>query len=522
MLMRSLRFRGQPVVRLLGYCPDSPADVLAQVAAGVKPSGLKGDFVLIAEGVDEATGRPQTVFVSTVVSAVPYFFHADGESLSHASNVFECCEKAGIPWRWNYRAIAQLALFDHVITDESMHADIRRVPQASVLRFCDGKLECHMDSYWHDRYLSPRHDAKVDDGVGLILQLLGELPSERGHTLSLSAGYDSRLLLAGLMHLKRDVTSASMGHEHSTDSRVAAQLAQAAGIPFRRLEIVAIDYIKYARGIVTTTSGEKTFSHWHTGIYSERVGFDPAAWHLAGSNGEICRSYYFDKGWQGLLLQWAGVRAWPLRLRIKHSIRFTIPRRMCDAIEPTGEFRKHLSTGRYLREACVRGPRFLDGLEMFYASHRVRYFIGLGLALYRHAFPTMSPFLDVRFIDYVSRLPHSWKMASRFHRSMIVRLYPQLADFPTDDTRVPMSASPGPFYYRRHHPFTSYNPLPQARDLPQVREWSREGLKLLGAMQSHMDSDASLERAMERWDLPITLGALSDTLTSRGIPMAAG
>ena len=189
--MSSVRFRGQPSIRLLGYCPDSPTDVLAQVASGVLPSGLKGDFLLIAEGHDEATGKPQTVFVSTVISAVPYFFHLGGNSFAHAPNVFECCEAAGIPWRWNYRAMAQLALFDHLITDESLHADIHRVPQASIVRFCDGRLDCQTESYWQQRYIGPQHDARVDDGVSLILQLLAEVPSDRGHTLSLSGRYEA-------------------------------------------------------------------------------------------------------------------------------------------------------------------------------------------------------------------------------------------------------------------------------------------------------------------------------------------
>ena len=518
--MSRVLFRGQPTLRLLGYCPDSPTAVLAQVAAGVRPSGLKGDFLLIAEGIDEETGRPLTVFVSTVISAVPYFYYLGPNSLTHAPNVFDCCESARIPWRWNYRAMAQMALFDHLITDESLHADIRRVPQASVMRICNGKVDCQTEAYWEQRYLHPRQDANIDDGAPLILQLLSELPTDHENTLSLSAGYDSRLLLAGLMHLKREVVSASMGHETSTDPRIGSQLAHATGIPFKRLELNPEDYVTFARGIVAVTSGEKTFSHWHTGIYSARVGFDSNAWSLAGSNGEVCRSYYFDKGWEGLALQWAGVRNWPLRLRIKHSIRFTIPRRIYDALDPNGEFRAHLSTARYLKEACVYGPLFLDGLEMFYASRRVRYFIGLGLALYRNSFPTMSPFLDARFIDYVSRLPHSWKMASRFHRHVISSLCPSLVEFPTDDTNVPMGKPAGFFYYRRRSPFTSYNPLPAARDLSQVREWSKQGLRLLGALHTHMDSDASLKRAMERWDLPITLGATMSTLSDRGIPMA--
>jgi asparagine synthase (glutamine-hydrolysing) len=87
-----------------------------------------------------------------------------------------------------------------------------------------------------------------------------------------------------------------MGYSNSTDSSIAQQLADRLGLDFKRIEIQPDDYITYANDILKTTSGEKLFWHWHTGIYTKKVGFDPHSIHVVGSNGEFARSYYFDKG----------------------------------------------------------------------------------------------------------------------------------------------------------------------------------------------------------------------------------
>src|SRR5207253_3376659 len=107
---------------------------------------------------------------------------------------------------------------------------------------------------------------------------------------------DSRVLLACMCHLGRRPSAASMGSPHATDVRIATQLARITGLDFTRVEIEPEDYIAVAEQVLHTTSGEKIFWHWHTGIYTDKVGFAPDGIHLVGSNGEFARSYFFDKG----------------------------------------------------------------------------------------------------------------------------------------------------------------------------------------------------------------------------------
>jgi asparagine synthase (glutamine-hydrolysing) len=292
-----IQFQQEPTLKLVGFSPESPLNILAAISNGMKPSSLKGDFILIAEGDDIETGLSLTVFISTVVAAVPYFLHLTESHCVHSENVVDCCLMAELTWEWNWDALAQLALFDSVLGDISLHRFITRIPKASIIKICGNKVEKYHEPFWEELYESFSPCSKLNEASTVLLGILSELPTTAKLSLSLSAGYDSRVLLACLsyLNLQKNTVTASMGLFDSTDPRIARQLADTVGFDFKRIELNSGDYLTYANDILKATSGEKLFCHWHTGIYTKKVGFDPQSIHLAGSNGEFARSYYFDK-----------------------------------------------------------------------------------------------------------------------------------------------------------------------------------------------------------------------------------
>ena len=512
-----LSFRDAPKLQLHGYSPDSAAHVFEQVLGGVRPSMLRGDFVLVAEGIEAATGLPLTVFVSTVVAAVPYYFVKSGGHFAHASNVFDCCKAADLTWHWNWDSLAQLVLFEHVLGDASLHAGITRVPQASIV-WLRGEMQfVDQDPFWRELGEAGAETADPRHAADLILELIGELPAQQSCSLSLSAGYDSRLLLACLMHLGKPVTTACMGAADATDPRIASALAQSAGCGFRRVEIEAADYLAQAENIVRTTSGEKIFWHWHTGIYSRKAGFSTDATHLAGCNGEFARSYFFDKGFVAELADFSGYSRWDRWLALKNSRLRRVGPGIRAALDPFGNFHRALDADTQLTKVFHAGTRFGDGLDRFYASTRVRNLIGLGLALYRSHFPTMSPFLDARFIRYAARLRRHDKLANRMHRTVISALRPELLAFPTDDSGVPMGSLPDSLYFLKARPSKSYQRHVDAQRLPEVAGWARTGFRVLSERDD--DPPASLDAEVTRWNHAITVGAVVRQLDREKIRM---
>src|SRR5262249_36577096 len=161
---------------------------------------------------------------------------------------------------------------------------------------------------------------------------------------------------------------------------------------------------------------------------------------------------FFDKGFAAELLDLSHYSRWDRWLSLKNGRRRRVAPAILAALDPDREFMRALDARRQLEKSFVGKLRFGDGLDYFYAAERLRNFIGLGLALYRASFPTMSPFLDARFIRAAARLPRHQKLADRTHRAVIGKLQPALLDFPTDETGRPMRNAPNGFYFLKHRP----------------------------------------------------------------------
>ena len=461
-------FDRPPRLHVHGFSSWEPDRLWQALRSGQPPSALPGDFVLMAEG--HANGLPATVLVSSVVSALPYFYWAaaDRQNFAHAPTVFQVWRQAGIAWQWNDRALQCLPLLQHTLGDDSLHADIKRIPPAAVVVHRPGSLKIVCEPFWEtlfDNTTPTDPESAAASFETTLTETIGREPM----ALSLSAGYDSRVLLAGALHLGVKPLLGTMGRAQDTDRRIAARLAQEFGLEHRIVELDPRQYLKEAARIVEITSGTKPANHWHTHLFIRQVQFPAGCTHLAGSNGEFVRTYFFDKGLAALIadplprslsaLFWRYKYGPERRLRLpalnrlrenQHTCAFADIPPLLDASEPTT-------------------ARFLDRLDLFYACHRVRHFIGNGLALYHAAIPTRSPFLDASFVRMGAGLPRRWKLSNRFHRHLIARFCPRLLDFPTDDTATSLAQHDRPFDWLRARPSCDYNLFGQVLALPETR-----------------------------------------------------
>ncbi|MFM6220782.1 MAG: hypothetical protein ACKPDM_10515, partial [Dolichospermum sp.] len=182
-------------------------------------------------------------------------------------------------------------------------------------------------------------------------------------------------------------------------------------------------------------------------------------------------------------------------------------------------FLSRLNSTLQLKRSFIPGMRFGDGLDNFYASERVRNFIGLGLALFRSKYTTFSPFLDARFIRYTAMARRYDKLANRMHKAVIGQLRPELLNFPTDESGTPMHSDSGYLYFLKHGQMIGYNCYKDALKIPEVKNWARLGFCELGGNEKLLDFDkANLEQ--KGWHFFITIGAVSEFLQKNGIQKA--
>ena len=327
---------------------------------------------------------------------------------------------------WNYTAVGDLLAFDHTLGDDTLSES----PPYSV----------------------PLIEENRGDLTALTVSILKESITNPGRTvLSASGGFDSRLLLAALLHLGIKPRLMVCGPRGNFDRDVVEQMGKRLSLEVTAVELCAQDYVDHAERIVQVTGGTKAARHWHTFLYPLKAGLDPDCNIVVGANGESMRSYYFDRG---LISNATMVLPSKPLLRKFWSMRVKNPFRPDQLQGLSGPVREDLC-GKGLRHridrlvAASRGRDFLSSLDHFYYHQRVKNFIGNGLKLYRQFGEVVAPMTDRRWVAVAKWMPRRQKLGSRWHRQAIEKLCPELLSFPEQGTGRPMAVTPDPLYWKK-------------------------------------------------------------------------
>lgn len=455
-------------VRMVGWSPQPAAQLMARARAGAAPEDLPGDFVVAQDRLRD--GRHETTIATSLGSCRPYYWARprEGGVIVHGASLFDVVRRAGLPWRWNDDAVRTLALIRHLVDDQTLHRDVRRVPAGALLEAQGGAVTI------------TRHDALTpaladdtgtdDDAIAGLLEVVAELPDRP--LLALTAGLDSRALLAALLHLERRPVLWTAGPPESTDVQVAAAIARDTGLEHHTVTLDPRDWPRRAADITRRTGGAYPAGDWHSRMLFAGAGALGCPVVLKGSNGELARSFYADAGTMARLAGHAPARAARTRLAI------TVHRGR-GAYAQTPSFLDPARGGddaawlpELLARVCSAPRRPLDRLDHFYAQQRVRGFVGMGVRLSDADLPVATPFLDSRWALAAAALPRRRKLGGALHRATIARLAPQLLHHPSGaEPRLQPVPPRGGWLRRAHEVGTS--PFAQVLADPEIRETIR-------------------------------------------------
>lgn len=192
---------------------------------------LQGVFVLI---VADPAGGVVTV-VSDLLGIKPFY-------IAQLQGATILCDRAEVPLRCGGGRIDPLGLggwlhFGTPLVERTLFDGIRRIPAATVMRADGQGLTQHQ--YWTPPVAEePTGVEELMDGVygdfaASLERLLG--PYDRA-TVLLSGGFDSRLNLLTALRLGRVKLDAVTVPYNDAERKIAAQLAEMAGVPCRRIE----------------------------------------------------------------------------------------------------------------------------------------------------------------------------------------------------------------------------------------------------------------------------------------------
>lgn len=248
-----------------------------------------------------------------------------------------------------------------------------------------------------------------------------------GHSLELSGGIDSRLVLAMGMHAgQRPALAFTLGSEGDSDVVVARAVCERAGIehlvlPLRddasRLAIDGQDFVSRA-GFAANAASYAWFPSVFRRLAPVRDG------QVGGAGGECAGGFYFTP-FDGACRSRAVIRQWCRRrlLRQGHRLRAVMGSEraraaeegmISDAVELLGE-----------RKAPWR-----DRVDDFYLGQRLRQWAGPVLSASACWYRPAAPLLSGDYIRWARSLPASRRLHRRAQLDLTARLAPGLAGVP--------------------------------------------------------------------------------------------
>ena len=473
-------------VTVHGYC-DTPVELLLErFRRGDLESlrNLRGEYTLVHETPEGCT------IITSPVGAMHHYYTVAGRppgGFAHGRRIVDILRRAGLTWRWDWQALGDLCQLENLTGNATLHPEIRRVPPGSVLRFQRGELRIESRQVIDGLQSGP---PDPDRAVAALNEEVGRLAGANPY-LSLSGGFDSRVILSSLLRQGFKPHLITMGSDSCSDVRVARAIASRFGLQHDLVRIELAEVLEQGQEIASLTNGTKTAWHWHTYLYPRKARVPAGSSFFVGTLGEFARSYYFDRGRLGQLGdRFPGPtlnRFWHLKLH-RHP---TFLDSELEGLAPpfAAQLNEEGINGRATRLHTYCHGSFLPGLTRYYFEQRVPNFYANGIAMYQASSNWRSPFHNRDWLEAIWNLKSSWKLGSNWHRYAIQRNCPDLLEFPEENGFNPrrMLSKAPPLYWTRWMRRTPYITYDRSREWFQNRDLQDSLLAALNTMSDLVD-----------------------------------
>src|SRR5688572_11397542 len=347
-----------------------------------------------------------------------YYTVADG-LVCFAPLVHAVAKLAGAAPSLNQAAMADLLAFEHALGDETLLADVRALPPATIARF--GLHGADLSRYWRPRYvpMPERHAGALADELARRLAGAVEQALDGGAVaLPTSGGLDSRALLAVT---PPGVPCVTYGIPGCDDVELAARLAATAGAPHHTIPLEPGFIARDAAALVEATDG----MHLGLNVHALRLR-EAAAWCdavLLGNGGDCildCLWWWRDEP--------ASEDDFVARMyeRINLGVKPAVARRLLapPLVEQlTSGARERLRR----RLALYAGATAADVADAYNAGERHWRWVLQGVPAQATHVEYRQPFYDYDVVDLAQRVPVALRRGRLLHVEMIRRRAPALA-----------------------------------------------------------------------------------------------
>jgi asparagine synthase (glutamine-hydrolysing) len=272
------------------------------------------------------------------------------------------------------------------------------------------------------------------DVSGLLHQLTEQIRAVRAQTgrldCPITAGRDSRVLVALTLRAEVDVEYFSCGHPESNDARIGRRIAGEFKLRHNcdRVDLTAEEILagweELSARVIARNDGMVTLAHIRNAVDQGVAHEDLIGTELYGAGGEIARGY-----WSGDYSSCFG-RVDRDSLVASHIGTTTL---LTDAgRQVVREFLRD-----FARQTEALGFPARDITDAFYLFERMRRWAGIQFGQVRHEFDEFSPFCTRPYVEAAFRMPHAQRVMEVLPLRLISSVSPALLDVPFERPLMP-------------------------------------------------------------------------------------
>ncbi len=422
--------------------------VLDDVRTGgvVDEPALRGNFALFLRAGERC------LLFNDLLGLVRIYASADG--LFYSTSWLAACAYTGRA-KLHEAAAIEYVLLGASHSTETVAQGVTSLPLAHGF---DLVQRCAVPRLRDDAWLESRVPASFELAVDEIQAHLQVVFSETASAFpgqvraALSGGFDSRLIVAGLLECNVVPELFVYGAPQSLDATVARAVADSEGIPLQVIDKQVLERELPAPNLERLVRNSLFFDGLpNDGIYDSGVDEktreeQTAEGRLAlnGGGGEIFRNYFhlLDRRFRAIDIVRTFYRGFSPGVFRRRDELSAYEGRLASSIERTlgGG---NSANGRMLQRTQI---------ELVYPLFRCHYWMAVNNSVaVRHGYYT-TPLVDLKAIQLAGRLPLAWKNAGRLESQLITRFHPRIADQPSEyDFRF----SDGPGWRARFNEWTT-------------------------------------------------------------------
>lgn len=402
------------------------------------------------DGITALSRRIQGIYVVIIGDNENHFIHVITDRCGSLHVFYRttpdgyavCTSSAALA---NTSPLDPLAVHEFIATgviyeDRTLYKEVRKLPPATIATFSSGELS--FECYWNSSEIQAESIACIDaaDAVHASLtRVLGALPESKQPLVSdLTGGYDSRLLLTGLLKAGARFETTVSGTENHPDVVVAKQIAQQLGICHGHVvseEQLDGDAFLSA---VRITDGEYDAFDYARILLIHRDLSTRYAMSLNGSFGELARGYWWELLWPRL-----GKRV-PLDLSMIARKRFAAAPydRSIFVGEADIPLAEHMAEVLKRAESSAKDLPNTTQLDWAYYTLRMQRWQGRIASSTNQIWRSISPISFSEVLDPILATKASGRFGSLLARTIFERHAPQLAAIPLEHGYPPCRITP--------------------------------------------------------------------------------